>query len=78
MTFANERKYLKILILRVLDSYGLFFTGPRDRVAPLYTVQINLKLICCSSPPRRSSECLSLSRVLVGCTRGEFQFSEEY
>ena len=58
MTFANERKHLKIVILRVLDSYDLFLTEPRDRAAPLYTVQINLKLICCSSPIGHSSECL--------------------
>ena len=25
MTFANERKHLKKVILRVLDSYDLFF-----------------------------------------------------
>ena len=37
MTFANERKHLKIVILRVLDTCDLFLTEPRGRAAPLYT-----------------------------------------
>ncbi len=60
MIFANERKHFKIVILRVLDSYDLSLTDPRDRAAPLYTVQINLKLIFYRSPIRHSSECLPL------------------
>ena len=58
MTFSNERKDLKIVILRVLDSYDLFLTEPRDRAAPLYTVQNNFKLFCLSSRLKGSSNCL--------------------
>ena len=37
MTFANDRKHLKIVILRVLDSYDLSLTDPRGRAVLLYT-----------------------------------------
>ena len=55
MTFANESNHLKIVILRVLDSYDLFFTEPNDRAVPLYTVRNNLKLFRLRSRLKGSS-----------------------